>query len=346
MSTVGEKSSFKILGMGNPLLDISCEVDAAFLEKYDLKGANAILAEPKHLPIFDELKKNTQTQYIPGGAAMNTMRVCQWASQKPGLTSYIGCIGEDDFGRTLQKLVAADGVKAAFKITDEVPTGTCAVLIHEKDRSMVANLSAANKYDPSHLEQKDVWEIVEGAEMFYLSGYFLTVSPESIMKVAKHAAENNKIVCANLSAPFLVEFFKDPMMSVVPYVDYYFGNETEAATWAKVHGLEDSSPESVARHIASLPKVNAKRARTVVLTNGPGATVVATSAGGVQTFTVDKLEDSKIVDLNGAGDAFVAGFMARLIDGKPIEECVNAAHSSAQYIIQRSGTTMEGTPAF
>ncbi len=40
-----------ILGMGNPLLDISADVPMDLLTKYDLKLNNAILAETKHLPL-------------------------------------------------------------------------------------------------------------------------------------------------------------------------------------------------------------------------------------------------------------------------------------------------------
>lgn len=57
-------------------------------------------------------------------------------------------------------------------------------------------------------------------------GFFLTVSLESILKVAKHASENNKLFCLNLSAPFICQFFKDNLMQVMPYVDVLFGNET------------------------------------------------------------------------------------------------------------------------
>lgn len=61
---------------------------------------------------------------------------------------------------------------------------------------------------------------------FHLQGFFLTVSPESILKVATQSSENNKIFCMNLSAPFISQFFKEPLMKVMPYVDILFGNET------------------------------------------------------------------------------------------------------------------------
>lgn len=65
---------------------------------------------------------------------------------------------------------------------------------------------------------------------FVLQGFFLTVSLESILKVAKHASDNNKIFCMNLSAAFISQFFKAPLMEVMPYVDILFGNETVSDT--------------------------------------------------------------------------------------------------------------------
>jgi len=38
-----------------------------------------------------------------------------------------------------------------------------------------------------------VFSIVEKAKYFYISGFFLTVSPDSIQLVAEHAAANNKV---------------------------------------------------------------------------------------------------------------------------------------------------------
>ena len=59
-----------------------------------------------------------------------------------------------------------------------------------------------------------------------MQGFFLTVNPDTIMEVARHANEKNKIFMMNLSAPFLSQFFKDPMMQTFPYIDILFGNET------------------------------------------------------------------------------------------------------------------------
>lgn len=46
------------------------------------------------------------------------------------------------------------------------------------------------------------------------------------MEVARHANAENKILMMNLSAPFLSQFFKEPLMQAFPYIDILFGNET------------------------------------------------------------------------------------------------------------------------
>lgn len=39
--------------------------------------------------------------YVAGGATQNSIRVAQWMLQEPGKTAYMGCIGDDDFGKKL-----------------------------------------------------------------------------------------------------------------------------------------------------------------------------------------------------------------------------------------------------
>ncbi len=43
--------------MGNPLLDIISEVNHEFLDKYGLKLDDAILAEEKHLNMYQEMSQ-------------------------------------------------------------------------------------------------------------------------------------------------------------------------------------------------------------------------------------------------------------------------------------------------
>jgi hypothetical protein len=52
--------------------DIVCR-NEDLLKKYDLKANDAILAEEKHMGLYEDLLK-TDAKLIPGGAAQNTAR--------------------------------------------------------------------------------------------------------------------------------------------------------------------------------------------------------------------------------------------------------------------------------
>jgi adenosine kinase len=332
-----EAGSGILLGLGNPLLDISAHVDSDMLAKYELAHNLACLAEEKHLPIYEDLVKNYDVEYIAGGATQNSIRVAQWMLNKPQATAFIGCVGKDGYAEQLTKAAEACHVDIHYMQDETTPTGTCAVLVVGKERTLCANISAANNYKVDHLHQPDIWPVVERAKFYYISGFFLTVSPPTIMEVAKHAAEHDKIFSMNLAAPFICEFFKQPQLDALPYCDYIFGNESEAEAFAAANDYGTTDVKEIALKLSQHEKVSS-RPRIVVITQGPNPTVIATE-GKVTEHAVDAIAEDQIVDTNGAGDAFVGGFLSQLTQGQNIEECVRAGHWAAQLIIQRSGCT-------
>lgn len=335
-----------LLGMGNPLLDISAKCDEELLKKYDLKPANQIMAEESHMPLFDELAAMPDVEYLAGGATQNSIRVAQWMMQAAGATSYMGCTGKDKFADQMRECCARDGVNARYLEDTATPTGTCATCVVGIDRSLVANLQAANNYKVDHLKEPENWAVVEKAQVCYSAGFFTTVSPESIEAVAKHCSENKKTYCFNLSAPFILEVppFKAVVTKTMPYIDFLFGNETECLTFAKTEGWTETDIKEIALKIAALPK-EGEKPRTVVITQGVDPTVVAVS-GTVTEYSIVALPKEKLVDTNGAGDAYVGGFLAGLCQGKPMEECCRAGAYGASVIVQQSGCQFPGTPDF
>eukprot|EP01138_Halocafeteria_seosinensis_P013588 gb/GECG01013877.1/.p1 GENE.gb/GECG01013877.1/~~gb/GECG01013877.1/.p1 ORF type:complete len:344 (+),score=49.87 gb/GECG01013877.1/:1-1032(+) len=329
-----------LLGMGNPLLDISAEVPDEVMKRYDVQPNNAILAEEKHMPLYKELIDNYDVRYIAGGATQNSIRVAQWMSQTPGFSSYIGCIGKDGYGQKLKDAAAKDGVKPLYMEDESAATGTCAVLITNKERSLVANLSAANNYKIDHFKTEPVQNALKKAQVIYTAGFFLTVSPDTMVEAGKLCAEHNKTFMMNLSAPFLCSVFKEQMHQVLPYADVVFGNESEAQAFAENNDMpKDSKIEDVALKIASLTKVNDKKSRMVVITQGSESTVVAQD-GKTTTFPVTPMDKNEIVDLNGAGDAFVGGFLSQYALGRSVKNCVEAGHYAAGVIIRTSGCVL------
>ena len=137
------------------------------------------------------------------------------------------------------------------------------------------------------------------------------------------------------------------MSSVLPFTDIIFGNETEAAAYAEVNSLGTTEVAEIALKLAMLPKENGSKSRLVIITQGEGENIAANKPQFLFLSTQDPwwlwntamlkaslwkvkrrknpeisanicsaaLEKSDIVDTNGAGDAFVGGFLAQWVLG-------------------------------
>ena len=333
-----------VFSIGNPLLDISAHVDAEYLKKYNLLPANAILAGPEHLPIYPDIIQNYNPEYSAGGAAQNTCRGLTWMLQTPNVATYVGCIGSDNYGEILESEAKKGHVNVKYLKDATTPTGTCAALIVNHDRSLVANLAAANNYKHEHFESEEIQAAVKKAKYIYSTGFFLTVSPQTLVELGKHAAETNKIFMLNLAAPFIIDFFTDSLKNVLPYADIVVGNETEGQAFGKKFFNTEDLKET-AQKLAAYEKINNSRKRTVVITRA-GDPAYIIHDGEFFEHPAIPLDDSLIVDTNGAGDSYSAGFLAGLILGKDISVCANAGNYCAREILQVGGVVYRGVPSF
>ncbi|XP_026321256.1 adenosine kinase isoform X2 [Hyposmocoma kahamanoa] len=334
-----------LLGIGNPLLDISANTDDALLQKYGLKADDAIMAGEQHMPLYKELMENYHAEFIAGGSVQNSLRVAQWILKKPRICTYFGCVGDDDYARILKERVIADGVSVHYQVNKETPTGTCAVLITGTHRSLVANLAAAQKFTADHLAKEESRKCIEASKIIYASGFFIAVSPESILQLAKHAHSKNLPFVMNLSAPFVSQFFKEPLEKLLPYIDVLFGNESEAEAFAQAFDIDSKKLQEIGLKISAMPKLNSQRQRVVCITQGCDP-VILIEGSKVDYIPVQKLEREQIVDTNGAGDAFSGGFLSQMVLNKPYATCVKCGIYTAAHIIQHSGCTFEGESKF
>ncbi|KAF2119946.1 Ribokinase-like protein [Lophiotrema nucula] len=334
------KGKFELLCLENPLLDIQGVGDEKLLEKYGLKANDAILAEEKHMGLYEDLIQNHDAKLIAGGAAQNTARGAQYILP-PDSTIYVGCIGKDKYGETLKDITAKAGVRVEYRYDEEQPTGRCGVVITGHNRSLCTDLAAANCYKLDHLKSPEIWKLVEEAKFYYVGGYHLTVCVPAALALAEEAAEKDKTFILNLSAPFIAQFFKDPLDQTAPYWDILIANETEAAAYAESHGLDTKDVKEIAKHIAKLPKKNSKKQRTVVFTQGTDPTITAVAKEGgdveIKEYPVHAIGSEKINDTNGAGDAFAGGFVAGIVQGKSLATAVDMGQWLAKLSIQELG---------
>uniref|UniRef100_A0A915D1F4 Adenosine kinase n=1 Tax=Ditylenchus dipsaci TaxID=166011 RepID=A0A915D1F4_9BILA len=153
-ATNNELTEGILLGMGNPLLDIQVNVEKDLLDKYEMKENCAILAEDKHLALFEEIVKREGIEYIPGGATQNALRVFQWIICKPNASTFFGAVGKDKYSEILYNQSKNAGVNVCYQVNKSVKTGTCAALIYKHHRSLCADLAAANTFTLDHLQSE------------------------------------------------------------------------------------------------------------------------------------------------------------------------------------------------
>lgn len=325
-----------LLGLGNPLLDITVTANEDFLRKYGLKPNDAILAQPSHLGMFDDMMKNYKPIYLAGGATQNSIRIAQWLLKKENATTYFGCVGEDEKAEVLRKVGRESGVNVHYCVTDKLPTGTCGAVITGSNRSLVAHLGAADFFQHEWMEHPDQWKYVEMARYIYIGGFVFSVCHQGIFDLAQHCCDNNKTLIMNLSAPFLCKYYADEKHNIMQYIDILFGNETEAATLCQLLGLPSEDLGQMALAVSQLPKSNKKKNRVVVFTQGKDPMYVAHD-GTVKEYVVKAVPKEKIKDTNGCGDAFVGGYLSELIKGKSIEDCIQCGMYASHVVIQHWG---------
>jgi len=301
------------------------------------KVGEAYLATEKDLPLFKEIVAYPQVKYIAGGATQNAIRGAQWMSPTPGITHFIGSIGDDENGRRINEVATKDGVQTHYHVSKGTRTGSCAVLVQDKERSLVADLGAANEYKHYHFESPEIQQLLPKIGIFYSAGFFLTVSPETVVQLGKYCAEHNKIFVFLVAAPFLVQFYWDKIQAVLPYADYVIANLEEYAAFLEKAGIDKSDLSLALKKVSELPKVNTARKRTVIFTQGPDP-VLTYHEDQFQQWKPIPTKPEEIVDTNGAGDGWTGGFLAGLCHNKPFDECIRAAMYSAHQILKVSGT--------
>ncbi|ORC93770.1 putative adenosine kinase [Trypanosoma theileri] len=331
---------------GHPLLDMSALASEELLAHHGIREGSVDLATPEQLPIFTKLLDAKDTMYHPGGAAMNAARTMKWICPEMGVCC-VGAMGCDQFQKLFTEALDTAGVQHLFEYHEDVPSGTCAALVVKKERAMLANLGAATRVSLAHMQSTDVADAIQMASIFYAEGFFLNTisSPDNILLVAEHAFREGKLFCFNLSAPYISSAFGDRLNLLLPYIDILFGCKDDFATFGTVMwGAEMAGDirKTLLRTVRLL-KRNASRPCLVVATCGGDATLVADD-NGVVAYDVPHVEEAHIVDLTGAGDAFVGGFLAQYAQNPAIDACVAAGHAAASVVIRQWGVRLNGEP--
>jgi ribokinase len=267
------------------------------------------------LPRPGETVRGEDFVVVPGGKGANQAVA---AARLGGEVSFMGCVGDDDFGRTLRAALAASRVDVApLKVVEGVPTGIAMILSEASGENSIAISGGAN----DHLQPADL----DARSDLIGAGALLVCqfeSPASTVARALAIARAHGVPALLNPAPArpLDDDLLQGLRFLVP-------NRTELATLTgrEVHGLEDV--EAAARGL---------------LARGVGTVIVTLGADGVALVAQDGLRHFPApvvaaVDSTGAGDTFVGAFAAEWCRGGDVVAAIAYAQRAAAISVTARG---------
>ncbi|CAL1543257.1 unnamed protein product [Lymnaea stagnalis] len=334
----------KLVGFGYPLLDIIIDGSPELLNRYGLIPNGQVQASGDLIKIFNyvQMTYGDSIQYVPGGAAINAVKVAQWCIGKDDCTAVIGCLNdEDDFGQILQREMMRSRVKCYFQKERTASTGTCLVICTDQNRSLVTTAGAAKLFSTKYFEELEIQSVLNCAQHLYCTGFSLIDCSQGVDVLAHLATKNSgQIFAFNLAAVFISQQFSENIKRLLPFIDILFGNEMEADALISQCGYKINSMQEIALFLCNweTKKCNG-HSRIVVITRGPSTSILA-QEGKVFEFPVVDVTADQIIDTNGAGDAFVGGFLASLIKGESSSDAMKAGHTAAHVILKQRGCSL------
>lgn len=190
------------------------------------------------------------------------------------------------------------------------------------------------------INNKNIQGALSDCKIIYMEGFFITERFSTANYFVKYAKQNNKAFVFNVSAPYLCEKYAQDMKHFVENCDILFGNINEFTALCKAMKLEDI--DTLFKHLLSI-YVNEKEmeyGKIIVMTNGAKNVICMHSQNVRESYDVPSIEKNKIKDTVGAGDSFVAGFLAALCKGKDPSTALTWGCKAAREIIQQSGCTI------
>lgn len=342
------KYRFKsIIAIGNPIVDISAEVEKESLEKYHLAWGATVFVDEYNIGFYNDLESRPRVTYIPGGSIQNTLRVTSWClgMQKDLKDQFsitmLGAVGNDSYKEKIINSLKLSGVVPLLQNIPNLETSRCGVAIYKKERCLLPQIRASNQLSMDFITQHA--DEIDKNDCILIEGYFLQERFELCQKLCQDFSNNDKYIILTFSAVFMVQAHREKIQEIANYANMIVANMDELREFTKSRG--DDYKDIFEKAAKSL----AQKDRLFVVTNGSKESLVVkfdynkgTLDYIIQSFpNVMKIED--IVDLNGAGDAFLGGFLSEFMKGSPLEVCSRKGNDVASIILKNVGCTFPKT---
>jgi ribokinase len=244
----------------------------------------------------------------PGGKGANQAVAC---ARQGARVAMVGCVGDDDFGKTLRKALAEDKIAVTDVRAVEASTGVAVVMVDDEGENRITIVPGANellKADP---------EVLAGQ---YLLLQCEVPMPEVVL-AARIMRGKGATVVMN---PAPVCQLPDELWSLV---DIIVMNEIEASELAGVP-VDDAPSAALAATL-----IRKRGPSTSIVTLGSQGVVIADDAG-CRHFPALEVN---VVDTTAAGDTFIGALCAARAAGQTMDAAVLRGIQAATICVTRAG---------
>jgi 2-dehydro-3-deoxygluconokinase len=250
---------------------------------------------------------------------------------------WAGRVGADELGALVLRTLRAEGVDTGHAVTDDTgrPTG---LLLTEPRLGTLTRVSYYRAGSAgSAVSPADVLPaMTPGTRILHLTGITPALSPvaaEAALAAATAARDAGTTVCLDVnyrSRLWTTDRASTALRPLLAHTDLLIASEDELPLVLERPGADES--EDVKSILAA----------------GVTEVVVKRGAHGATGFTADGATDRAArqvdaVDLVGAGDAFVAGYLSGALDGADLPARLHRAVTTAAFAVATRGD-WEGLP--
>ena len=259
------------------------------------------------------------TMLSMGGESINQAVVAGRLGLRVGLMCGVG---QDDGGDFLRASLEKQGVDTSLLVSHLGVTPVTVMFVDEKgNRNSITNTAHHYSFRPEeHLE------VLEQAKALSIGSLFRApfVDPEGLLCIVKRAKALGMTIYADTKLPNGKVLGLKDLAQALPYIDYIFPNEDEAAYYSG--------------------KDTAEEMADVFLSYGVGHAIVKLGEKGCFYKSADKgfyLPGRKVdaIDATGAGDNFAAAFITAKTEGADDRAALDFATACAALSTTRIGAT-------
>ena len=250
----------------------------------------------------------------PGGKGDNQVIA---SARVGGDVTFIGAVGDDNYGELLKKNLEENKVKTHMKIVPNMSSQIATILIDESGENRIVIVPGANNF----VDKKQIYDnfdIIKECDIILMQ---LEIPMETVEYVVDKFYELNKIIILN---PAPGAELSD---NIIKKCTYLTPNENEI-------GLITKMPYDTIDNIKSAAKcLFDKGAQNVLVTLGEKGAYLKNKNDDIIIPTLKV----KALDTTGAGDCFNGVFAACLAMGKNAIEAIKYANVASSISVTRSG---------